>query len=409
MSGKNHFPVSRILATALTLASALTAVSCSSGNVMVNATGAGTGNGSGADSSERNGVQKGDTGTPAQTAPGSDKPQGSTDLLIFFERVRAMGGMPQYFMDVSFLPQQAHGSLPFGVPLKTLQDFGPNPVFAPAADQVFVLSRSTGTDSLISASLSTFRPQPVFSFPRPVADFALSPDHGLLAWVGEYGTLSVSALGGDSQAPVRTLDLAGYRGKSVAWNATATRLLMRTDKDAWVYSVDSSGQLEQQAVFRDVTASAFSPEGDRVAVVGKKDRVLRIVDLSGGSGSALLTLDSSELYDFSWTQHGIAYWVRLVSGFQEIRSLMPTKDAAVTLSERTIARLSVPLQTQGGVVCPAWADGGASVYYGDFLDGAYVIEHVGGLSEAAPKALSKATTFVQAQASDEGFVCPRSE
>jgi hypothetical protein len=356
-------------------------------------------------------------GSPSRSQTGGTGPASSGGVAhpgqkIFFERILAEEGLPQFVIAVSYLPQGSHDSAAFGVPLRVPQKFGESAIFVPGADVVtYLRSTGIGSDSLVVTRLSSSRSRPLFAFPRPVASFALNASRDLLAWAGVDGTLSTVAFG-DVSAAVRGVDLSGYRAKSVAWNAVGTRLLMRTETDAWVFRLDPSTlSLKQEAVFRGVSGSVFSPKGDRLAIVGRDDRVLRVVGLDAATapghvpGDAWLTLESSQIHDLSWNdKRGMAYWVRLPDGTAEIRRIIEEKSTEKSPSEKILARLGIPNQVGEGVVCPAWSSDGQMIYYSDFIDGEYVIERLSDGKGSPVPAL-----FAQPPMADEGYVCPASE
>jgi WD40 repeat protein len=387
-SGKLRFSAFSAVAV---LAAGLSA--CSSGNVSVTGTG-GQAAGTPPTGAPSRTVNGGGSGNAGGNGVGGIKSASN----IFYERVLVDDGQVQSVVALSYLPESSSGAEPFGISLRVPQVFGNNPIFRPSSDSItYLRSTGIGSDALVSVSLESGASQSLFAFPRSAADFALSPSGSNLAWAGRDGSLSVVQLGGAS-SDIQAIKLGGYRAKSVAWNSTGTRLLMRTDADAWVFAKNGASW-QQEETFRSVTAAAFSPDGLSLATVGHDDKTLRVAKLGASGAGFSHALDSSEIYDLSWAQGGLlTYWARLSNGSQEIRSFdILGKDS---VAEKTLARLSVPAWVQGGVICPVWSQDGESLYYSDYADNEYVIERLSG---------GRTDVFAQAPAADEGFVCPKGE
>jgi hypothetical protein len=120
---------------------------------------------------------------------------------------------------------------------------------------------------------------------------------------------------------------------------------------------------------------------------------------SPAAAVTVATLESSSVFDLSWIadNSSLSYWVRLKSGSQEIRTL----DTSVTNpKEKSIARISVPLNTTDGVVCPTWS--GDTLYFANFTEGEYQIER----TRMKAGVMTQAKAFASPPARDEGFVCP---
>jgi predicted small secreted protein len=346
---------------------------------------------------------------------------------IFFQRVTFAEGLLDQLLSIDYASKNApRSSSSDGIPV-VAQDFIPGAGLVLNTDNsdsvTYLRSLDVGADALVTTTLSTQESQVRFRFSRTVKSFSiqgaetLSKDASswVVAWADKSGVVSI---GENLNPSVATLAIpsgaTSKRATTVQWNASGDYLLVRTVADAVLYKVGSQG-IAFERIYSGVSASAFSPDGSKVALVQTKDATLQVIDLltvaaaKSEKAEAQINLDSSTIHDFSWNAHGFTYWARLKSGMGEVRFLSYDSDKAGTdfklpQGEVTVAQLGVPDGVQDGVVCPSWS--GDRIYFSDFDNGSYVIEK----ASVGSGKFGGATEFMRplADSTDsEGFVCPK--
>jgi WD40 repeat protein len=351
---------------------------------------------------------------------------------IFFQRVTLDDALPDQLLSIDYASKNAPKlSSSDGIPV-VAQDFNPGSGLVLNADNsdsvTYLRSLDVGADALVTTTLSTEDSQIRFRFPRSVKSFSiqgadsLSPEilskdasTWVVAWADKSGVVSI---GENLNPSVTTLAIPtsaiSKKATTVQWNASGDHLLVRTVADAVLYKASSQG-IAFDRIYSGVSASAFSPDGSKIALVQTKDATLQVIDLStvavaaNQKAEAQINLDSSVIHDFSWNPHGFTYWTRLKSGMGEVRFLSfdsdkEGKNFKLPQGEITVAQLGVPDAVLDGVVCPSWS--GDRIYFSDFDNGSYVIEK----ASVDSGKFAGATEFMKplADATDsEGFVCPK--
>jgi len=389
---------------------ALALTACNTGDVQVSGTGQAT------QAGQLPGQALAPNGPQAPGKKGDNK-------KIFFQRVTLDEGLPDQLLSIDYASKNAAKSSSFGIPV-VAQDFTPGAGVVPNADNsdsvTYLHSSDVGADELVTTILSTLASQVRFRFPRNVKAFsiqggdALSSDAStwVIAWADKSGVVSI---GENLNPSVTTLAIpssaTSKKATTVQWNASGDHLLVRTVADAVIYKASSQG-ITFDRIYSGVSASAFSPDGSKVALVQTKDATLQVIDLSVAASEkpeTQINLDSSAIHDFSWNAYGFTYWARLKSGMGEVRFLSfdsdkAGKDFKLPQGEITVAQLGVPDAIQDGVVCPSWS--GDRIYFSDFDNGSYAIEK----ASVDSGKFGGATEFMKplADSTDsEGFVCPK--